>query len=87
MLMSTEELIVEIDLLKKENEYLKKQLENYNNSRKSYYKKNKEIVKQKAKDRLKKWQKKILIKLESMLRGHIKNKKILYSLKNKQQNI
>jgi len=52
--MNAEELIVEINLLKEENEKLKKQLENYNNSRKSYYEKNKEIVKQKAKERLKK---------------------------------
>jgi cell division septum initiation protein DivIVA len=54
MLMNTEELLVEINLLREENEKLKKQLENYNNSRKSYYEKNKDIVKQKAKERLKK---------------------------------
>lgn len=52
--MNTEELIAEIALLREENENLKKQLENYNNSRKSYYEKNKETVKQKAKERLKK---------------------------------
>ncbi len=52
--MSTEELLVEINLLREENEKLKKQLENYNNSRKSYYEKNKDTVKQKAKERLKK---------------------------------
>jgi|LakMenE01Jun11ns_1017448.scaffolds.fasta_scaffold7958893_1 hypothetical protein len=54
MLMNTEELLSEINLLREENEKLKKQLENYNNSRKSYYEKNKETVKQKAKERLKK---------------------------------
>jgi hypothetical protein len=54
MLMSMEELLLEIKLLREENEKLKKQLENYNNSRKSYYEKNKEIVKEKAKERLKK---------------------------------
>lgn len=52
--MSTEELLLEITMLSEENEKLKKQLENYNNSRKSYYEKNKEIVKEKAKERLKK---------------------------------
>jgi uncharacterized protein HemX len=52
--MNTEELIAEIALLREENEKLKKQLENYSNSRKCYYEKNKETVKQKAKERLKK---------------------------------
>jgi hypothetical protein len=52
--MSTEDLIVEIALLREENEKLKKQLENYNNSRKSYYEKNKNYVKEKAKEGLKK---------------------------------
>jgi hypothetical protein len=49
-----QELLHKIKILEEENEKLKKQLENYNNSRKSYYEKNKEIVNQKAKDRLKK---------------------------------
>jgi hypothetical protein len=52
--MDTEVLLLEIKMLREENEKLKKQLENYNNSRKSYYEKNKEIVKEKAKERLKK---------------------------------
>jgi len=52
--MNTEELLAENAILREENEKLKKQLENYNNSRKSYYEKNKDIVKQKAKERLKK---------------------------------
>jgi regulator of replication initiation timing len=52
--MTTEELLLEIQILREENENLKKQLENYNNSRKSYYEKNKELVKEKAKERLKK---------------------------------
>ena len=52
--MNNEELIKENILLKEENEKLKKQLENYNNSRKSYYEKNKETVNEKAKQRLKK---------------------------------
>jgi cell division septum initiation protein DivIVA len=49
-----QELLNKIKLLEEENEKLKKQLENYNNSRKSYYEKNKKIVNQKAKERLKK---------------------------------
>ena len=52
--MNNEELIKENTLLKEENLKLKLQLENYNNSRKSYYEKNKETVNEKAKQRLKK---------------------------------
>jgi hypothetical protein len=52
--MENQLLLDEIKFLKEENEHLKKLLENYSNSRKSYYEKNKDIVKQKAKDRLKK---------------------------------
>ena len=47
-------LELENKFLKDENEKLKKQLENYNNSRKSYYEKNKEIVNEKATIRMKK---------------------------------
>ncbi len=52
--MNLEEILLENKLLKEENAKLKKQLENYNNSRKSYYEKNKDIVNEKAKQRLKK---------------------------------
>lgn len=52
--MDTEVLLLEIKSLREENETLKKQLENYNNSRKSYYEKNKDYVKEKAKEGLKK---------------------------------
>ena len=52
--MNIEELLKEIVMLKEENVKLKSQLESYNNSRKSYYEKNKEIVNEKAKQRLKK---------------------------------
>ena len=52
--MNNEELIKENLLLREENEKLKQQLKNYNNSRKSYYEKNKELVNQKAKERMKK---------------------------------
>jgi hypothetical protein len=54
MLMNTEDLLLEIKVLREENEKLKKQLENYNNSRKSYYENNKDYVKEKAKEGLKK---------------------------------
>ena len=54
IIMNNEELLKENALLREEVEKLKKQLENYNNSRKSYYEKNKDIVNQKAKERLKK---------------------------------
>ena len=39
--MNTEDLLLEIKMLREENEKLKKQLENYNNSRTTYYKNNK----------------------------------------------
>lgn len=52
--MNNEELLKENNLLKDEIEKLKKQLENYNNSRKLYYEKNKILVNEKAKERLKK---------------------------------
>jgi hypothetical protein len=45
-----QELLNKIKILEHENEKLKKQLENYNNSRKAYYENNKEIVNQKAKE-------------------------------------
>ena len=49
-----EALLKEIEMLKEENAKLKSQLENYNNSRKAYYEKNKDVVNEKAKERLKK---------------------------------
>lgn len=52
--MSEEILLQEISKLKEENAKLHKLLENYNNSRKNYYEKNKDLVNQKAKKRLKK---------------------------------
>jgi hypothetical protein len=52
--MENQLLLDEIKFLKEENEHLKKLLENYSDSRKLYYEKNKDIIKQKAKDRLKK---------------------------------
>jgi len=52
--MKIEELIEENILLKEENEKLKIKLEKYYNSRQSFYEKNKDYVKQKANERLKK---------------------------------
>ena len=52
--MNIQEILTENELLKQENAKLKSQLENYNNSRKSYYEKNKEHVKAQAKEGLKK---------------------------------
>ena len=52
--MNIQEILTENELLKQENAKLKLQLENYNNSRKSYYEKNKEHVKAQAKEGLKK---------------------------------
>ena len=61
---------------------LKKQLETYNNSRKAYYEKNKEIVNQKAKDRLKKLSEENPDKLKEInRRAYLKRKekrKIIY---------
>jgi hypothetical protein len=52
--MDVESLLKELTMLKEENTKLKSQLENYNNSRKSYYEKNKDYVKSQAKVALKK---------------------------------
>ena len=52
--MDIQEILTENELLKQENAKLKSQLENYNNSRKSYYEKNKEHIKAQAKEGLKK---------------------------------
>uniref|UniRef100_A0A6C0D3Q5 Uncharacterized protein n=1 Tax=viral metagenome TaxID=1070528 RepID=A0A6C0D3Q5_9ZZZZ len=52
--MDIENVIKENISLKEENNKLKTLLENYNTSRKSYYEKNKKIVNEKAKQRLKK---------------------------------
>ena len=52
--MNNEELIKENILLREENEKLKIKLEKYYNSRQSFYEKNKDYVKEKANERLKK---------------------------------
>lgn len=50
--MDSHDIIKENQILKEENAKLKVLLENYNNSRKSYYEKNKQIIKEKAKNGL-----------------------------------
>jgi hypothetical protein len=52
--MNIEDILIENEKLKSENIELKRKLEIYSNPQKSYYERNKEIVNQKAKDRMKK---------------------------------
>ena len=81
--MDIEELLKEIIMLKEENSKLKSQLENYNNSRKTYYEKNKEIVNEKAKERLKKLAEDNPDKLKEYRRNaYLKRKEKLKELKN-----
>ena len=49
-----ETLVKENELLKKENEELRQQLNNLTDSKRKYYEKNKDTVKEKASQRLKK---------------------------------
>lgn len=83
--MTMEELLKEIEMLKEENAKLKLQLENYNNSRKSYYEKNKEYVKAQAKqglkklaeenpDKLKEYRRNAYLKRKEKLNENIKEK-------------
>ena len=52
--MNIEEILIENEQLKAENIELKRKLETYSNPQKSYYERNKEVVNQKAKERMKK---------------------------------
>jgi len=52
--MNTEDILIENEKLKAENIELKHQLETYSKPQRSYYERNKEVVNQKAKDRMKK---------------------------------
>lgn len=74
--MNTEDLSLEIKMLKEENEKLKKQLENYNNSRTSYYEKNKDLINKKAKERLKKLAKENPDKIKEYAKKAYLNKKM-----------
>ena len=52
--MHMDEILTENEKLKAENIELKYKLEKYSNPQKSYYERNKDIVNQKAKERMKK---------------------------------
>ena len=81
--MDIESMIKEMALLKEENTKLKLQLENYNNSRKSYYEKNKEIVNEKSKQRLKKIANEDPEKLREINRqAYLKRKEKLQKIEN-----
>lgn len=54
ILMSFESIITENKLLKEENAVLKEKLDKYMSQHKNYYENNKEIINEKAKQRLKK---------------------------------
>ena len=81
--MDIELIIKEMTLLKEENAKLKSQLENYNNSRKSYYEKNKDIVNEKSKQRLKKIAQEDPEKLREINRqAYLKRKEKLQKIEN-----
>lgn len=52
--MNIEDILIENEKLKAENMELKRKLDTYSNPQKSYYERNKEVVNQKAKERMKK---------------------------------
>ncbi len=81
--MDIESMIKEMALLKEENAKLKSQLETYNNSRKSYYEKNKDIVNEKSKQRLKKIAQEDPEKLREINRqAYLKRKEKLQKIEN-----
>jgi hypothetical protein len=85
--INVEELLSKLKVLEEENTKLKTLLENYYNCRKSYYEKNKDTIKQKAKEGLKKLTEENPEKIkEYRRRAYIKNKekkkKELEDLKN-----
>ena len=71
-----------------ENNKLKQLLQNYNDSRKNYYEKNKEIVKERAKQGLKKLSEENPDKLKEYRRNaYLKRKEKLMKLENKEEHI
>ena len=64
--------------LREENKHIKKLMENYYNSRQNYYEKNKEIVNEKAKERIKKLSKENPEKLKEIAhKAYLKRKEKL----------
>ena len=73
--MDNEDLINKLKIYEEENTKLKEQLDKYKNLHKPYYEKNKEIVNEKAKERLKKIRKEDPDKLKEINRkAYLKRK-------------
>ena len=82
-IMDNEDLINKLKIYEEENTKLKEQLDKYKNLHKPYYEKNKEIVNEKAKERLKKIKKEDPDKLKEINRkAYLKRKEKLKELKN-----
>ena len=80
--MNNEELIIKNKLLEEEIQNLKQQLEKYTHSQKEYYQKNKDIVNEKAKERLKKISEENPDKIKEYRRkAYLKRKEKLQKLK------
>ena len=81
--MDNESLIIKNKILEEENTKLKEQLDKYKNLHKPYYEKNKEIVNEKAKERLKKLAEDNPDKLKEYRRNaYLKRKEKMKELKN-----
>jgi hypothetical protein len=81
--MENEDLINKLKICEEENTKLKEQLDKYKNLHKPYYEKNKEIVNEKAKERLKKIRKEDPDKLKEINRkAYLKRKEKMKELKN-----
>jgi DNA repair ATPase RecN len=93
--MNIEELLNKLEQVEQEkqnilneNNKLKQLLQNYNDSRKNYYEKNKEIVKERAKQGLKKLSEENPDKLKEYRRNaYLKRKEKLMKLENKEEHI
>ena len=81
--MDIENILKENSALKEENTILKDKLHKYTHSQKEYYEKNKEIVNEKAKERLKKLAEDNPDKLKEYRRNaYLKRKEKMKELKN-----
>lgn len=93
--MNVEELLNKLKIIEEEkqnilneNDKLKQLLQNYNDSRKNYYEKNKEIIKAKAKQGLKKLADENPDKLKEYRRNaYLKRKEKLMKLENHKEEI